>query len=43
VDLIFIKKEFQEILPSIFDKNSIVLPHEIFPRRLENNKKFIEV
>lgn len=43
VDLIFVKKEFEKVLPSIFKKENIILPHEIFPRRLENGKKFIEV
>lgn len=42
VDLIFVKKEFKDILPSIFDKNKLSLPHDIFPKIL-NNKKFIEV
>lgn len=41
VNLIFIKKEFQEKLPSIFNEKSIILPQSFFKKN--TNKKFIEV
>lgn len=43
VDLIFIKKEFESTLPSIFDHSSFDIPKNFFPRTLKNNKKFIEL
>lgn len=43
VDLIFIKNEFQSVLPSIFDDSTFDVPKEVFPRVLNNNKKFIEI
>jgi len=43
VDLIFVKKEFELILPSIFNKETFDIPKNFFPRTLNNNKKFIEV
>jgi hypothetical protein len=43
VDLIFIKKEFENILPSIFNFETFDIPKDYFPRILKNNKKFIEI
>jgi len=43
VDLIFVKKEFESILPSIFNKDTFDIPKNFFPRTLKNNKKFIEI